>query len=239
MQVTNDLLKEIEAFNDTYQLELNDMNENEREFIEEQLKETKGKLLKTNENLVEISSGKKKVEMLANVNAGNNSAQGESYLIKLQEIHSDLSSFWGKSDFKQKSETLTELETLWQRSLAFQKQINGLQNKIDSIESKQRKVIAEVLSEQQKEMSSISGEIAVLAERSEAAGTTAALGAFESLNQHIEDRMLGADLGIVKVYWIRKTDIEDEILRLKTEKVNKTNELDARFKLISSKLSQE
>ena len=51
--------------------------------------------------------------------------------------------------------------------------------------------------------------------------------------------MLGADLGIVKVYWIRKTDIEDEIEQLQLEQATKMKELRNRFDLISTKLYSE
>ena len=44
---------------------------------------------------------------------------------------------------------------------------------------------------------------------------------FENAVNHVDERMLGAELGGVKVTWIRSSNIENEILRLTSEEATR------------------
>jgi hypothetical protein len=50
------------------------------------------------------------------------------------------------------------------------------------------------------------------------------------------ETVMGADRGIVDVYWARKVEVTDEIERLKDERGKRTDELDTRFELIRQRM---
>lgn len=58
------------------------------------------------------------------------------------------------------------------------------------------------------------------------------------LENTLYDTILNADMGIVDVYWLRKTEVVDERTRLKEERAERLSELDARFGLIRQKLEE-
>jgi hypothetical protein len=45
-----------------------------------------------------------------------------------------------------------------------------------------------------------------------------------------------ADVGLVDVYWIRKTAVSDEALRLRQEQADRLDDLDRRFQVLNQKL---
>jgi hypothetical protein len=63
--------------------------------------------------------------------------------------------------------------------------------------------------------------------------TRAGLG---ELDSRLLSTVMEADMGIVDVYWLRRTDVEQERLRLKTERAERIRELEDRFSLIREKL---
>ena len=52
------------------------------------------------------------------------------------------------------------------------------------------------------------------------------------------DTILEADMGIVDVYWLRKTEVVDKKTELKAERAERISELEARFALIRQKLEE-
>ena len=56
------------------------------------------------------------------------------------------------------------------------------------------------------------------------------------LENTLYETILNADMGIVDVYWLRKTEVVDERTRLQGERADRLSELDARFGLIRQKL---
>jgi hypothetical protein len=54
--------------------------------------------------------------------------------------------------------------------------------------------------------------------------------------ERFDETVMGADRGIVDVYWVRKADVTDEIDRLNEERGIRQAELNARFKQIRSRL---
>jgi len=61
---------------------------------------------------------------------------------------------------------------------------------------------------------------------------------FGRLEEALFDTIMSADKGIVDVYWVRKSDVSDEITRLAKERGMRRKELEARFNLISQKLEE-
>jgi hypothetical protein len=59
---------------------------------------------------------------------------------------------------------------------------------------------------------------------------------FGRLKEQFADTIMRADVGIVDVYWIRKTAVSDEALRLRQEQADRLDDLDRRFQVLNQKL---
>lgn len=237
LAINQALLKEIRYFPDKYSEVLQTTAAKDKEFIEAALAELSRDLEEDIKRLEEISSEKTKNVIMASFSAGSSQSLIQAQLVELQKVHNALLPFWSKTSANR--ENKNKIERIWNEARKTEDVIVSIYSVIDDVEVQQKKRIAKALEAQQKDLESFSDQVIALAMRSENLGSESALRSFENLSQHIEDRMLGADLGIVKVYWIRKTDIENEITRLRQEQVTKQKELYSRFELISSKLSSE
>ena len=237
LNVNRGLQNEVEFFPDEYSEALSNLPPEESKYIEDTLADLKKELEKDSDRLKELASAKTRSSLMAKIPDNSDQNLVQNQLLELQRIHNKLLPFWSKGTAP--VATKQNIEKIWTQARAAIDDVSTIYVAIDDLELRQKKIIARVLQEQQDDLASFSDEVIALAVRSEELGAQAAMRSFEVLNQHVEDRMLGADLGIVKVYWIRKTDIEDEIEQLQLEQATKMKELRNRFDLISSKLYSE
>jgi len=61
---------------------------------------------------------------------------------------------------------------------------------------------------------------------------------FGDLERTVYHTIMEADMGIVDVYWLRRTEVVEERVRLKTERAQTLSELEDRFSLIREKLEE-
>jgi hypothetical protein len=61
---------------------------------------------------------------------------------------------------------------------------------------------------------------------------------FGELERTVYHTIMEADMGIVDVYWLRRTEVVEERVRLKTERAQTLSELEDRFSLIREKLEE-
>ena len=237
LSVNQELQTDVRRFLDTHSQNIGGLPENEKSFIQMALEELDSDLQEDSVRLEEIMNDKTRTILLANLAKTPNINIIETQLVELQRLHNKLLPFWSKTSTP--IEKKQQIEKIWASARTSIEDVALIYDSIDDLELRQKRIIMDVLEEQQTDLASFSDEVIALAVRSEELGTQAATRSFEVLNQHVEDRMLGADLGIVKVYWIRKTDIEDEIEQLQLEQATKMKELRNRFDLISTKLYSE
>ena len=237
LSVNQELQTDVRRFLDTHSQNIGGLPENEKSFIQMALEELDSDLQEDSVRLEEIMNDKTRTILLANLAKTPNINIIETQLVELQRLHNKLLPFWAKTSTP--IEKKQQIEKIWASARTSIEDVALIYDSIDDLELRQKRIIMDVLEEQQADLASFSDEVIALAVRSEELGTQAATRSFEVLNQHVEDRMLGADLGIVKVYWIRKTDIEDEIEQLQLEQATKMKELRNRFDLISTKLYSE
>lgn len=61
---------------------------------------------------------------------------------------------------------------------------------------------------------------------------------FSALEAEFADTVLQADNGVVDVYWLKETRVNDEMERIRKERANRQAELEARFEIIRQKLQE-
>jgi len=161
----------------------------------------------------------------------------DSFLLMFQQIHNRMLPLWSKSTLKNKLTTQQTIDNLWLSARRLDSTREATLASMERIQGPQRVILAEMLQEQESGLNNFADTVVVLAEDVEDLGYRAAYRSFENATQHVEERMLGAELGGVKVTWIRSTDIEEEIMRLTSEEASRMSELNKRFSIIKAKLS--
>ena len=232
------LLKEANHF-------LDDNDSSVQEFPEEQLSELKAQLTEiqdslkdTNAELEDIASETMRNVMLAKMGYGSAvESTMDSFLLMFQQIHNRMLPLWSQSTLKDKVSTQQTIDNLWLSARKLDSTREATLASMDRIQGPQRVILAEMLQEQESGLNNFADTVVVLAEDVEDLGYRAAYRSFENATQHVEERMLGAELGGVKVTWIRSTDIEEEIVRLTSEEASRMSELNKRFSIIKAKLS--
>jgi hypothetical protein len=61
---------------------------------------------------------------------------------------------------------------------------------------------------------------------------------FVALEQQVYSTIMQADMGVVDVYWLRKSEVNEEITRLSRERSSKLQELDSQFNLIRQQMEK-
>lgn len=109
---------------------------------------------------------------------------------------------------------------------------------LDRAEKVEVALLREELGRQEELVGSLNSEVA----RAELGASTLAVDitrwGLGQLENTLFETILNADMGIVDVYWLRKTAVVDERTRLKEERTERLQELDARFGLIRQKLEE-
>ena len=232
------LLKEANHFLDDNSAEVRSLPREQYEELKSQIETIQQTLKDTNIELERVASETTRNVLLAKMGYGTAvEASLDSYLLVFQQLHNQMMPIWSKSSLKNKTSVQQEIDSLW---LAARK-IDGTRESVlasmDSMQDRQRAVLAQMLQEQESSLSEFADTVVVLAEDAESLGYQAAFRSFENAVSHVDDRMLGAELGGVKVTWIRSTNIENEILRLTSEEATRMSALNKRFTILKSKLS--
>ena len=129
------------------------------------------------------------------------------------------------------------IEQQWLDARRMNEEINSLNQRIQAIEKNQKVLVSNRLNEQLDDLKSLGDKLTVIDNKTKELGHIAADNSLASLNSHLDDRMIGADLGIVKVYWIRRSDLQRKISDLSNESKAQRDLLEQRFNSIYSKLS--
>ena len=234
------VLYDVKHFEDQYAEQLKGLPESQLQDIQRQLKELQNVLKESNARLEELGSEKTRNVLLASLENKDASYKNiSSYLVAMQQIHNSMLPQWKEINLKNKAQIQQQMDAFWINGRKIDNTIVTLYSQIDTVEEQQRGVLASLLEEQQSELNEFADDVVAIATNAQDLGMQAAMYSFLSAAEHVEERMLGADFGIVKVYWIRKTDVEEEIERLEKEQQNKLKDLNQRFEIIAKKLKSE
>ena len=232
------LLKEANHFLDDNASGVQEFPVDQLDELKAQLTEIQDSLRNTNVELEDIASETMRNVMLAKMGYGSTvESSMDSFLLVFQQIHNRMLPLWSKSTLKNKMPTQQTIDNLWLSARKLDSSREDTLASMERIQGPQRLILADMLQEQESGLSDFADTVVVLAEDVESLGYRAAYRSFENATHHVEERMLGAELGGVKVTWIRSTDIEQEIMRLTSEEASRMSELNKRFSIIKAKLS--
>lgn len=137
-----------------------------------------------------------------------------------------------------KAEVTRRLDSVWAEVGGLSTEVSSLRERIDSLETSE---LAKLQRTFQEEVANVSAERMELTgksiEASELADHAARSGFFRLRNTFAEN-VLKADKGIVDVYWVRKTEVSDQVEVSKKEREALVRELNGRFATIRAGLPE-
>lgn len=190
--------------------------------------------------LDEISGGAARQRLLAAIPPGDERDAGSELTLveaDLARLRDQVRSY--RSRVAEADPTVfSALDGMWGRIDALDRSARDIRSHLDEVERTERKVIERTLAQEATDTANLGGELkGAEAEAHEVALDVTRAG-FAKMESEVSDTIMQADMGIVDVYWLRKTEVADEITRLRKERVARLKELDARFGLIRQKLEE-
>jgi hypothetical protein len=134
--------------------------------------------------------------------------------------------------------SFSRLDDHWTRAVRVERRALSVMGKLERAEQTELRLMRRQLSEHMDAM------IGLTSEHSSTSGTAAVLSSevtragIGRVEDEFNETVMGADRGIVDVYWTRKATVSDEIERLGEERGLRSRELDERFQTIRQRMGQ-
>jgi len=152
----------------------------------------------------------------------------------LRRLHQDLVEM--RRGVSAPTDAYRRVDSLWSLSENFEQRASQTFSKLEQAEQAELAIMRDRLSQELAGMSGLGGDLSGTSDEmnSLAKGITrAGIGRVEGT---FDETVMGADRGILDVYWVKKGNVKSESERLGIEQGKRENELKERFLLIRSRL---
>lgn len=193
------------------------------------------KKIQTEEVLLKIMATVPLTEFEIDINPNENLYEN------LLAMHKELKPIWNNSTLSiaDKDILSSQINDSFLRTEDVYLQIDEAVTTLQFSERRERVMLSALLKEQKGAVTALESEIVDINQTAKRVGLEVATLGFVNLEKEITTNILDADSGIVRIYWQRKSDVEDEITRLNQELSDRKKELRSKFEFIESKLSEE
>jgi tetratricopeptide (TPR) repeat protein len=154
----------------------------------------------------------------------------------LGQLHADLVTM--RTQVGAPADVYPRVDALWSQSEGFDRRARQTMVKLVRAESAELAIMRKKLAVEMDHMTAIGTDLDGVSTRMDALAdgiTRAGIGRVEDA---FDDTVMGADRGIVDVYWVKKGNATAEKDRLNAEKSKRRSELEQRFRVIDSRLDQ-
>ncbi|MCB9779140.1 MAG: tetratricopeptide repeat protein [Alphaproteobacteria bacterium] len=215
------------------------LSDGTRAEVRSQLARTAGELSRVQKGLERIVSPSTRTSILAAVEgkssdplAAQRRMMGRDYGALRDDVRRYRSGAAGSDDRK----VFDALDDLWSRADALDDRAASVLARLDSAERSELGVLRRRLGEENDRVEGARRDLVEVQTEAEEIATEIAQVGFSTLEADIEDTVMEADLGIVDVSWLDKTESSDEIERLSKERAKSMQEMEDRFRIIEQKL---
>lgn len=151
-------------------------------------------------------------------------------------LRADLGRYRSNAAAADASAVFTKLDDLWDRASSLDGRSQAILDRLDSSERTEIELLRRRLAEETERVARSRAELGLIQGGSAEIATLVAQDAFARLQEEIGRTVEEADLGIVDVYWLKRTDIGDEMTRIGKEQSSALRLQDDRFRLVRQKL---
>lgn len=156
----------------------------------------------------------------------------------LDGLHRDLRAVRSRATAVEAPNTFARVDELWLRAADMDARADSTLVALEAAEKVELKLLREKLEEHTAKVLGLQTELKSAQSSSTALADAITRAGLSELERTLYNTIMEADMGIVDVYWLRRTEVEDERLRLKTERTERLEELEDRFSLIRDKLEE-
>ncbi len=130
------------------------------------------------------------------------------------------------------------LDSAWSRANRVDRRAVSVMSKLERAEQSELGMMRSRLAEHMDAVVGINGDLSRTTSSAGVVASAVTRAGIGRVGDEFNETVMGADRGIVDVYWTRKVGVSDEIERLNEERGLRGAELDARFELIRQRMGQ-
>ncbi len=205
------------------------------------LKELSARLFEERRDLTRLQSDSVRRTVMASVPqervVGDDGVRGD-LARELDLLHTSLRQPRGRVPASESAGTFSRLDELWLRLSDADARAVQTRTVLDAAEKVELALLREAIVAQTDAVAVLDTEVARASMGAEVLATDVTRERLAYLGSALESTILEADMGIVDVYWLRKSEVVDERTRLKEERADRLQELDTRFGVIRQKLEE-
>ena len=133
---------------------------------------------------------------------------------------------------------LRDAEGLWTRVLALDGDATAVRSKLETAEQRELQLLQAGVRDQMGVVGALEADVGQTNRATAVLASDITRAGFGQLEDQLSTDIMAADMGIVDVYWLRKTEVVNERTELATERADRLQELNSRFDLIRQKLEE-
>jgi tetratricopeptide (TPR) repeat protein len=168
--------------------------------------------------------------------ADENSEQWSLLARDFDELQRLLNTYWQRTQTPERDALFGQVTDLWARMVAVEQLATTTRGRLDATEGQEMALLRQRLSEERSIVGVTSSVLENTSTDAEGLAARITQDEFGRLKDQFADTIMRADVGIVDVYWIRKTAVSDEAMRLRQEQADRLDDLDRRFQVLNQKL---
>jgi len=237
-QVLNQVNQDLKITKDEYALMKDELPEETRFLYQSEMPLLEEKLAIISSEIATALSQKTTSKLMATVqvNRGDASEDSEQLRNQMNQIHrNELSAIWSSTS----SGIGSEIDALWTSVNDIYMSLPEVEKQIDQKEGVESKRAFALLQDANKIIVGMENDHVSLSDNLAEVGKQAALNGFQIASDKVLNNVIRADLGVVNIYWTRKSDADKEYRQLTKEKKAKQKLLDERFDYINSKIGDD
>jgi hypothetical protein len=135
-------------------------------------------------------------------------------------------------------ETFSSIDQKWVRVHDADARAAATTGLLEQVEAREVTILKRTLDAQEGTVARLGSEVASVTEGTQGLAADITRASLQDLQGRLYETILEADMGIVDVYWMRKTEVVERRQQLKSERSDRISEMEARFALIRQKLEE-
>lgn len=211
-----------------------------REQVDAALTELRATLEAVERNIGGITSDARRRTLLATVPTARDStnvAIAGSVAESLDALHRDVRTLRAQNSSADAG-TFSRIDQYWVRVRDADARASQTRGVVDEVERVEVAILRKKLDEQEATVAKLDGEVSRVTVGTDDLAVDITRASLDELETRLYETILEADMGIVDVYWLRKSEVVDRRTELKAERADRIQEMEARFSLIRQKLEE-
>lgn len=217
------------------------LTDEDEQRVRDELAEVRGELDEIQRDLETLQSPATRRVVMAPLPQGRNSDASNQRTMIVNDygsLRTKVKGVRGAVSDPERTAIFSRSDALWARLDAIDARADVVRGDLGQAEQQELAILKRKLAEETETVRGLDGDLVAVQGTADDLSVEITRSNFARLQEQVFETIMEADKGIVDVYWIRKTDVGDEITRLAKERGLKLDELNSRFNVIRQKLEE-